>query len=395
MSAWEQGIQSIYTFIRRTAEKTDSGICWETIDYENRPQRNYNLFNGVGGIPFFLCDYFRYSGDQEALSLAKGAIEWCKSESVSPPSENEMNYMRGLHTGKVGIAYVQLFYDSLLDRQPSSYCHELANHVLKEPPGPITDLTGGEASNGFYLLKLYQKTADPKYLEGAKRCADWISSTFIQEGERLFCKMIPGEPKQDGRYSLGVSHGMSGVSYFFGFLYQETKEERYKEIAKQLIDTVIGQAIESKGGLNWPVVAGAKELPRCQYSHGAVGIGMVLTRLSELLDRTELSEIALKAGEASYQYGDFRNNLTICTGVSGSGHLMLDLYCQTQDPLWLERAKDFAAIAASYKEETKAGDAWPTDEPGLYSADYLYGASGVGHFFLRIADPTRFNMPLF
>lgn len=392
MTIWEEGIASIYTFIRRTAEERNTGLCWETFDYYNNPSRNYNLVDGVGGIPFFLCDYFRYSGDQEAIDMADKALAWCQS---SDSNESGLNYQRGLHTGKVGIAYSRLRYDLLVEHELDSYCHQMADHLLEEPCGPITDFMGGEASNGFYLLKLYQTCGDTRYLEGAKRCADWISSVLIRENGGVYCQMKPDEEKQKGKYFLGVPHGMSGVAYYFSLLFAETADEQYRRIANDLFDTIVRYGIESKGGLNWPVMTFSRELPRCQYSHGAVGIGMALVRSSDLLQREDLLAIALRAGEATYGYGDFRQNLTVCTGVSGSGQLMLDLFVETKDELWLDRAKEFAAMAATYKETTSEGDAWPTDEPGLHSAGYIYGASGAGHFFLRITNPEEYEMLLF
>ncbi|MBT4138748.1 MAG: hypothetical protein HOE48_12575 [Candidatus Latescibacteria bacterium] len=47
-----------------------------------------------------------------------------------------------------------------------------------------------------------------------------------------------------------------------------------------------------------------------------------------------------------------------------------------------------------YKESLPEGDAWPTDEPGLFSADYMYGAAGIGHYFLRVWKPSEILMPL-
>jgi len=48
----EDAVHSIYRFIERTTERTDTGITWETIDYANKPHHDISVFNGVGGIPF-------------------------------------------------------------------------------------------------------------------------------------------------------------------------------------------------------------------------------------------------------------------------------------------------------------------------------------------------------
>ena len=47
----------------------------------------------------------------------------------------------------------------------------------------------------------------------------------------------------------------------------------------------------------------------------------------------------------------------------------------------------------SGRAELPEGDAWPTDEPGFCSADYMYGAAGSGHYFLRLQRPHDIEMP--
>ena len=66
----------------------------------------------------------------------------------------------------------------------------------------------------------------------------------------------------------------------------------------------------------------------------------------------------------------------------------------SQEERWLRRAHAFAQMALGYRETLPEGDAWPTDEPGLFSPDYMYGAAGAGHYFLRLWKPGKIQMPL-
>lgn len=59
MNTATAGAHSVYRFIERTAEKVKNGFRWKTIDYDNQQQYHYNVFNGVGGISFFLAEYYR------------------------------------------------------------------------------------------------------------------------------------------------------------------------------------------------------------------------------------------------------------------------------------------------------------------------------------------------
>ena len=192
----------------------------------------------------------------------------------------------------------------------------------------------------------------------------------------------------------GVAHGIAGVAHYFFLLHEVTQEEDWANYGREILDTLVRHAIPDKGGLNWSLQLGGTELDRCQWSHGAPGIGLVFLKAYELLKESSYYEVALKCGETTYAYGDFRNNVTQCIGLSGCGELFIELYRVSQEEHWLNRAHEFAEMAMSYRERLPEGDAWPTDEPGLFSADFMYGASGLGHFFLRLWKTGEIRMPL-
>ena len=105
-------------------------------------------------------------------------------------------------------------------------------------------------------------------------------------------------------------------------------------------------------------------------------------------------EIAQLAGKATYAYRDIRNNPSQCHGLSGNAELFIELYIITGDDAWLQWSYEFAVLASSYCKKTAQGDIWQADEPGYYSPDFLCGAAGTGHFFLRLLDPDKIEMPL-
>ena len=37
---------------------------------------------------------------------------------------------------------------------------------------------------------------------------------------------------------------------------------------------------------------------------------------------------------------------------------------------------------------------WSADEKGLFSPDFMCGATGTGHFFLRLWKPQELRMPI-
>lgn len=390
MSAPVVGAHSVFSFIQRTAEKIPTGTRWQTIDYSNTPHYHYELFNGSGGIGLFLTEYFRQTGNAAALDLATDCWQWCTwiADHGGGPS-------RGLLTGKTGLAMVALdLWGLVRENKYIDYGRGNAGVIMTEDPGPVTDLMGGAASNGFFLLRLWETTGQREYLDGAVRCAQWIAKNMVRDDMGCHCLTRPdGEIFGTIPYT-GAAHGIAGVAHFFLLLHQASGERDWAKLAREILTTLANHALPDRGGLNWSPCLGKKTLDRCQWSHGAPGIGLVFLKAFEVLEDTAYLEVALKCGTTTVAYGDFRHNITQCIGLSGCGELLIELYRVTKDESWLQQAVAFAEMALTYRAQLPEGDAWPTDAPGLYSADFMYGASGLGHYFLRLWKPGEVSMPL-
>lgn len=383
-----EAVHSIYGFIVRTAQPEATGTAWTTIGYDNQPHRSITVFNGAGGIPFFLTDYHRRFEVPAALTLGQSALDWCERFSGK-------HHVRGLHFGQTGPAYAALHRANALGEPVPAFTLANARAILAHPPGPVTDLIGGEASNGFFLLKLWARTQDAAHLAGAVRCAVWLEAQMQRDEHGTHCIINP-DGTMDFRRDvlLGVAHGISGVAHFLVLLAEATRDERWANLARELFATVTRQAVPVHGGLNWPPHIGYKELVRCQWSHGAAGIGLTYLAAHRVFGDRDYLDLAVQAAEATWGYGDFRSNYTQCTGLAGGGELLLETHLATGDGKWQARARDFAHQCLRYRESTPEGDSWPTDGPGLPSADFDYGAAGVGHFLLRVTSDQPPSMPL-
>lgn len=381
---------SVFSFISETAEEVPEGVRWQTFDYEDRPQYHPCIFNGVGGIPIFLSAYHQVTRNPRALELARGALAWAFTAEPSV-----WNHQRGAHTGKLGLVFSACCYNRVSPEAAfGSEVSAVVNHLLAEPPGPITDLMGGEASNGWVLLQLWRDDPRPEYLKGAVRCAKWIEGHLIRDDRGTHCLVNPGGPLFGKSPRLGLSHGISGVAHFFVCLFSATEDTHWRNLATEILDTLIRYASSDRGGLNWPPNMEMTELPCCQYSHGSPGIGLVFAHAARVLAEPAYLKIALEAGETTYQYADHRQNPTLCIGLAGGGELLIELYRETGDAVWLGRAREFADMTMRYQMIEDGKHFWPTDTPGCFSADFVYGASGTGYFFLRVAYPDRFAPPL-
>lgn len=390
MSRFLSGADSVFAFLKATFERGAAGCCWKTYDYFDRPHYHYCIFNGVGGIPIFLCEYYRKSGVEEAVVLAEEAVRWCMTAKPDGRS-----FERGLQLGRTGVAYSALLVaDITANADFISFAEMNGEHICAEEPGPVTDFLSGEASNGWFLLQLWRRTGKSQFLHGAIRCAKWIEAQIVRDNGLTYCLTDPVERSFGEKAFAGLSHGIAGVAVFLARLHEGTGETKWRSLSRELFDTLVKTAAEINGGLNWSPKLGETNLSRCQYSHGAPGIGLAFAVSSRCLNDKSLLDVALMAGEATCRYGDFRKNPTLCTGLAGGGELMLELYRQTKDEGWRTKAEMFGDLALGYESKTPDGDRWPTDTAGLYSQDFTYGASGTGYFLLGVADPLDHAPPL-
>ena len=279
--AAKHGAQSVFAFVQRTAERVAEGVRWETLDYDNQPQYAARVFNGVGGIPWFLADYFRLTGEPAALDLAIGGARWCSTPARLAAAIAEQGYLR------VGVARVALGW-----------------------------------------LRIAVATGDEAHLHEASLAA------------------------------------------------------------------LTRLAVPDRGGLNWPGQIGAEGTLGCQWCWGAPGIGLVYAKAYETLGDETYLGVAKAAGETTFAYGDVRQNPSQCHGLAGNAELFVELYRLTRDTLWLDRAQDFGRRCMVYRSVGPEGETWQADEAGFSSPDFMCGAAGTGHFFLRLLAPDVIRMPV-
>jgi lantibiotic modifying enzyme len=213
-------------------------------------------------------------------------------------------------------------------------------------------------------------------------------------------------PRQPAWTSL--CHGVAGVGAFFALLYQASGDGRWADAVRACATTLLEEARPDRGGRNWlPLVGAATDLDlawqknpvratvtRCQWCNGAPGIGLFFAGAYETLSDAAYLAAAEAAGEATYAYGDGRGNPTYCHGLAGNAELLVELHRITGAQRWRDRALDFSQRMLSYRIPTADGDRWPGDDLGTSAPDFMCGAAGTGHLFLRLMDAQHFPAAL-
>jgi lantibiotic modifying enzyme len=397
---------SVFRFIERTAEPAPEGVRWQTLGGAGEPQYRGDLYSN-GGIPLFLADYYRLTGNARALELAMRGAAWCAAPN--------RRFLADLFSGSdawslldgragLGLAWLRIA-GTRADGSAGERAAALGAALLEGDPGPCTGLGMGAAGKGIFLLRLWEHTRDARHLAGAERCADWLAQCAIRDDAG--CRWPFREGEQQNAHT-SICHGAAGVGYFLLLLRQATGRSGYAELGRAVAATLIHEARPDRGGINWLPLVGAttdldrswKPVPvgtrlrRCQWCTGAPGIGLFLTKTFEVLGDEAALNTAEAAGAATYAYGDGRANPTYCHGLAGNAELFIELHRVTGSGLWLERARDFARRMLAYRTPTPAGESWPSDTPPRSAPDLMCGAAGTGQVFLRLLNPHGVPMAL-
>ena len=72
---------------------------------------------------------------------------------------------------------------------------------------------------------------------------------------------------------------------------------------------------------------------------------MVTTFADAPFAAPELDALLLDAGRFTWAAGPLTKGSNLCHGTGGNGYAFLKLYCRTNDPIWLDRARQFAMTA--------------------------------------------------
>ena len=380
---------SVGDYVSSKAERTDAGSRWSTISYVGASEYSPEVFSGVAGIALFLADLGRITGSQTYVDLARDGARWI--DETMQAGHDGIGRYKGLYSGFSGHGLAMLHVGQAAD-DDSLVARALARaDALSETMYGGLDLMYGAAGTGLFLLRCFQEVAGARYLDEAVRAGAYLLDTAEVEGDQLKWLIKLGKT---ATYQMGMAHGAASIGYFLAELYRSTDDGRFRDGALGAARWLQSAAVDTEHGAGWPSHLGDDESPRFQWCHGAPGIGLFFGRTHEITGDESCREWALRCGGSTYAAGDIRRNPSQCHGLAGNGELLIELARITGDGEWADKARKFGYLAAEYGDGDPPNRRWRSDEPGEYSPDFMLGASGLGHFFLRLAQPNDVHMPL-
>ncbi|TDL31983.1 type 2 lantipeptide synthetase LanM [Jeotgalibacillus sp. S-D1] len=222
---------------------------------------------------------------------------------------------------------------------------------------------------------------DLLFLNEAKSIGDEILSKLrfskTQDKASLLCLTPGGEGNWSVAPALqGFYDGLGGISLFFQYLWQETKEERYKRAAEATLRSAVSPMVENRGlissftgpfSLLYPIV----------HFHKNFDSNLFDWKINEIKQKLRLS---VQADEVF----DFLG------GSAGICHLLMNVYEWTSDREYLEIAELYGNhLIANSHSITKDKTAWPSGDSGTYLGGFSHGTSGIAQSLFRLADFTK------
>ena len=324
-----------------------------------------HLYEGVAGIALFLATLGEEAGRDDFRALAEAALATARGE-----------WRRGLAAGfpatgaflgRASLPYLLLHLAALWKRP------ELLREALGEIPAlermlaadREMDLTGGAAGCAVVLLHLHRATGDADALRVARLCGERLLAGAVETGGGLAWPVAGGAPM------AGMSHGAAGIAWALLELAAATGDGRFRDAARR--------------GIAWERAAfdpagGGWSHRRVAWCHGASSIALGRALSAPLLDDdAELAAELRRGAEAILAQGPTPDPC-LCHGTLGNADLLLHL----GRPEWRETARAWGAAVARDVAAVAERRAFPQY---VRSTGLMAGIAGGGMGLLRLRRP--------
>lgn len=347
-----------------------------------------SLFSGTAGIALFLAEAHAVDPHPRLRRTCEGALRHALRRAHDP----SLTSSPGLYTGSLGVVLAARRIASRLDK-PGIFeaALDLVEPTLDGPPPDETDLLDGLAGIVIGRLALRHETGDD--LEVVIDLCDEIVERARRDDGALSWATGPADERSGDL--LGLAHGASGIAVALTSVGAAAERG-------DLRDAALGAARYERGHFdqrlrNWPDFridpSDRSRGPNFMWAwcHGAPGIAVARLAIAGSCDDPTIERDARLALDCTAEVvrrtveadgADF----CLCHGLAGNADVLLYAARLTGDASWALVAEDVAAGGiARYHER---GTPWPCGQ-GRGSVPSLFvGTAGIGHFLLRVADPT-------
>ena len=350
-----------------------------------------DVYTGTAGVGLFLAALWQAARIEEVRLAAVGAIRQALGGLHGLRETN----LLGLYTGALGVCWaavraaISLEESRLVDEAviQLQLCrdHERGNAEAE------WDLLAGQAGAILGLLWLWHHLGDDSLLEWAIRLGEALTARGKRDTNGGLSWRGRHEP---GRRALtGYSHGAAGAGIALLELGAVVGDKAFKEAG--LAAFAYERRWYNAAQANWPDFrrsGGGRSRIAQQFStawcHGAPGIALSRLRAMQLAPTAEIeSELQAALGTTSQATAAMLDapgtSFCLCHGLAGNAEV-LNLCANGTAPALAWRV-------ATHWRRTSVAERAPSSDaaPGL-----MLGRSGIGHFYLRLFDPSASSVLL-
>ncbi len=384
-----EGAQKIAAVIDRMCISGEDGdVGWGGLNTHPKSRRKYispmgnGLYDGMGGLAVFYLSLFKVSGLQEYLDRTDEIV--CSMDRSHGHFDSDMTL--SAYFGLASYIYVLVNYQQVTGRE--IYRTAIDELLLKlgtfPRKGDEFDFLNGWCGAATLLVNLYRLEARESLLPLIERFSEAIQAElFCEEG--VFFHSSTRAP-----LLTGFSHGISGVLYALGKVYDITRDSALAVLIAKLLR---GENHHTAQGF-WLDLRDPSN-PGCmtKWCHGDAGILLSRLFLRNALGDTLGAEIKvlIERDIATCEHNIWCHGLgagySLCHGDFGNLICLLDLYRSIGSSKGIERVERALGEAAHnfFKEDF-------LDQNSVPDLGLMLGISGVGHGLLYAIDATLPNV---
>ncbi len=338
-----------------------------------------NVGHGSAGLLMVLVRASEQLGEPGLRDAVARVARWTDRRRMAATP-----LLPGLYFGRAGTAWALYEAARHLDDEPMGQrARELATALPVAWPNP--DITHGTAGVGMTHLHLWHRTKDPAFLERVHAAADHLREHAHRHGGQAHWQVAADfDSPMAGAKHLGYAHGVAGIGTFLLAAAHATGRDDCRELAEQAGRTLVDAAVRSAHGAYWPNnVSGPHPSDlRLFWCHGAAGVGTFLVRLWEQTGDQRYRELVHEAAR-TVRRGRWISGISACHGLAGNGCFLLDAAAACDGP-YHEWAQELA-VGLHLKVARRHGRMVVMDEHDTsVNMDFNTGLAGVVGFLLRL-----------